>query len=98
MSYFSIERTRPPPLLHLKYRKLTPGFYISAELSILFRRTRFSSRGLGKYILSPLLRGYFVLRGTLPARFVNPSTTGIPPTECRSIPDDSFKPRTFEYR
>jgi len=53
-----------------------PGSYISAELSILFRRTRFSSRGLGKYILSLLLYGYFVLCAQL-FSLVNPLITDI---------------------
>lgn len=52
-----------------------PSSYISAELSILFR-TRFSSRGLGKYILSLLLYGYFVLRAQL-FSLVNPLITDI---------------------
>jgi len=46
-----------------------PDSYISAELSILFFRTRFSSRDLGKYILS--LRGYFVPRGAELLSLVN---------------------------
>lgn len=60
------------------HRELMPDSYISAELSILFRRTRFSSRGLGKYILSLLLHGYFVLRGAELFSLVNPLIADVP--------------------
>lgn len=85
---FPMEKPFPIPLF--THRELISDSYISVELSILFRRTRFSSRGLGKYILSLLLSWllYSSRHGTL---LVNPLIADVLRNDITIVERDSIE-------
>lgn len=74
--FFPIKKNSLPTPLST-HCELIPDSYINAELSILFCHTRFTSRGLGKYILSLLLCSYFVLHSVELFSLVNPLIADI---------------------